>query len=335
MSTPPDDHPVRAAATEWLARRNNGGQGAQDQRAFLAWLNASEAHRQAYAQAEALWETLRDLDQVAGQQLAQARSFLHRRNKPPRRWGMAAALGVAVAAAAVLMVIGGGGLWITDRLSDRLSDRQDATYQTAVGQRRSIDLPDGSRLELNTDSLARVHYSRSVREIHLVQGQAVFTVAQDRDRPFDVMAGSGRVRDISTQFEVRRWPDRTTVAVLDGAVEVSPGPNRLPTRLSRGLSVGFSDAGALSAPQAIDLNTHAAWRDGRIVIQNQPLREVLQELGRYHGGSITVSRPSLMDLRLSGIVPTDDLALALRTVAAALPARLHQSGPQAWRLDPP
>ena len=64
------------------------------------------------------------------------------------------------------------------------------------------------------------------------------------------------------------------------------------------------------------------------------MREVLYELARYHGGSIAVGKVGLMDIRISGAVPTDDLELALRTVAAALPARLSQAGPQAWRLDP-
>lgn len=321
MAPTRDDNPIRAEAAEWLARRSNGGQGAQDQRAFLAWLNASEAHRQAYAEAEALWEALRDLDRVADRQLAQARGLLQRRRQPPlgRR--------VAVAAAVLLAV---GGLW----WSDLHSHLRDASHVTAVGRRQAIDLPDGSRLELNTDSQALVHYSRHVRVIRLLRGQAVFTVALDPGRPFDVIVGNGRVRDISTQFEVRRRTGRTTVAVLDGAVEVSPGPGRPAARLTRGLSLGFSDGGDLSAPQAVDINTHAAWREGRIVFQDQPLREVLEELARYHGGSIAVGKPGLMDVRISGAVPTDDLALALRTVAAALPARLSQAGPEAWRLDP-
>jgi transmembrane sensor len=321
VPVPPDNDALRADATEWLARRSNGGQNAQDQRAFLAWLNASESHRRAYAEAEDLWEALRGLDRVAERQLVQARGYVQRRRRP--------SAGRRAAIAAVVLLAAGGLWW-----ADQQSHLDDSRHVTAVGQRQAIDLPDGSRLELNTDSQALVHYSRHVREVRLLRGQAVFTVAMDHDRPFDVIVGQGRVRDISTQFEVRRWADRTRVAVLDGAVEVSPGPNRPPARLTRGLSVDFSDKGDLSAPRAIDINTHAAWRDGQIVFQNQTLREVLEELARYHGGSIAVGSPGLMDVRISGAVPTDDVALALRTVAAALPARLHQAGPQSWRLDP-
>lgn len=321
VPAPPDNDALRAEASEWLARRNNGGQNAQDQRAFLAWLNASESHRRAYAEAEDLWETLRDLDGVAQRHMVQARGFLQGRCRPP------AGRRVAVAA---LVMLATGGLW----WADLHSDVYDSSHATALGERQVIDLPDGSRLELNTDSQAVVHYSRHVREVRLLRGQAVFTVATDHDRPFDVIVDHGRVRDISTQFEVRRWPNRTTVAVLDGDVEVTPGPNRPAARLTRGLSLGFSDGGDLSAPRAIDINTHAAWREGRIVFTNQALREVLEELARYHGGSIAVGKPSLMEVRISGVVPTDDLALALRTVAAALPARLSQTGPQSWRLDP-
>lgn len=321
VPAPPDNDALRAEATEWLSRRNNGDQNAQDQRAFLAWLNASESHRRAYAEAEGLWETLRGLDRVAERHMVQARVFLQGRRRPPA--------GRRVAVAAVVMLAAGGLWW-----ADLHSHVDDSHHATGLGERQAIDLPDGSRLELNTDSQALVHYSRHVREVRLLRGQAVFTVAREHDRPFDVIVGRGRVRDISTQFEVRRWPNRTTVAVLDGAVEVTPGPNRPAARLTRGLSLGFSEGGEPSAPRAIDINTFSAWRQGQIVFQNQALREVLEELARYHGGSIAVGKPGLMDLRISGVVPTDDLALALRTVAAALPARLSQAGPQSWRLDP-
>lgn len=321
MPAPPDNDALRAEASEWLARRNNGGQNAQDQRAFLAWLNASESHRRAYAEAEGLWETLRGLDGVAERQLVQARGFLQRRRRPPA--------GRRMAVAALVMLTAAGLWW-----ADLHRHGYDSRHATALGERQAIDLPDGSRLELNTDSQALVHYSRHVRQVRLLRGQAVFTVATDHDRPFDVIVGQGRVRDISTQFEVRRWADRTSVAVLDGAVEVSSGADRPAARLTRGLSLGFSDGSGLSAPRAIDINTYAAWRDGQIVFQNQALREVLEELARYHGGSIAVGKSSLLDIRISGTLPTDDVAQALRTLAAALPARLRQAGPRAWRIDP-
>jgi transmembrane sensor len=174
---------IQATAAAWLARRSNGEHSAEDQRAFLGWLNASEDHREAFAKAEALWEQMRGLDGVADEQLAEARAFLARNRQQPvpvrRRYAMAA-----------LALITAGAVW----QADWLSYLNDQTYQTAVGQNQSIDLADGSRLELNTNSAAKVHYSRHGREVRLVYGQAAFTVAHGDHRPFEVYAGHGKIR---------------------------------------------------------------------------------------------------------------------------------------------
>ncbi len=160
LNDKPSPKEIQAEAAAWLARRNNGEHSAEDQRAFLVWLNANEANRAAFAKGEALWEQMRGLDSIAHQQLAEARAFLARNRPQP------ACRRIAVAA---LAFITAGVVW----QSDCLSYLNDQTYQTTIGGSQSIDLADGSRLELNTNSAAKVHYSRSGREVRLLFGQAV------------------------------------------------------------------------------------------------------------------------------------------------------------------
>lgn len=324
----PTDSPsakeIQATAAEWLARRSNGEHSAEDQRAFLVWLNASEEHREAFAKAEALWEQMRGLDDIAEQQLAEARAFLARNRQQQvqaparRRYAMAA-----------LALITAGVVW----QADWLSYLNDQTYQTAVGQSQSIDLADGSRLELNTNSAAKVHYSRHRREVRLVYGQAVFTVAHGDHRPFEVYAGQGKVRDIGTQFDVRYNGDLVSVAVLDGEVEVSGKLDSASTPLHRGQQLSYNPSGEVTSVQSIDVNTFSAWRERKLVFQAQPLKAVLEELGRYNQASITVTAPKILDTKVSGIFPTDNLPQALQTIATALPIKLTQTGTQSWQID--
>ncbi len=318
-SLPESDAREQAAA--WLARRNNGEHGAEEQRAFLVWINASAENREAYAEAEALWENLRGLDGVAGRQLAEARGYLARKRRRP-------VLRRLAAAAAVLLVAG-----LTWHL-DPLSYLDDQTYRTAQGQIRTIDLADGSRLELDTASEAHVHYSRREREIRLTRGRAAFTVAHGDARPFEVFAGQVKVRDIGTQFDVRHGVDGIAVAVLDGEVEVAGKPNDAPVALRRGQRIGYAPDGAAGPVQVVDINSYSAWREGKLVFQARPLREVLAELGRYQPASLTVTAPGILDTQVSGVFPTDNLEQALQTVAATLSIRLTRIGEQAWRIDP-
>jgi transmembrane sensor len=316
----PSANEIQATAAEWLARRSNGEHCAEDQRAFLVWLNASQANRDAFAKADALWEEMRGLDGVADQQLAEARAFLASSRQQParRRYALAA---LALIAASIV--------W----QADWLSYLNDQTYQTAVGQRQSIDLADGSRLELNTNSEARVHYSRHGREVRLTRGQAVFTVVHADSRPFHVYASHGKIRDIGTQFDVRYNDDWVSVAVLDGEVEVTGKPDSPPTPLHRGQQLSYKPSGEVTAVQGIDINTFSAWRERKLVFQGQPLKAVLEELGRYHRASITVTAPKILDTKVSGVFPTDNLPQAMQTIAMVLPIKLTQTGDQSWQID--
>lgn len=320
LTDTPSAKEIQATAAEWLARRNNGEHSAEDQRAFLVWLNANQANRDAFAKAEALWEQMRGLDGVADQQLAEARAFLVKNRQQPvhRRYAVAA-----------LALITAGVVW----QADWLSYLNDQTFQTAVGQTQSFDLADGSRLELNTNSAARVHYSRHGREVRLSRGQAVFTVAHEKNRPFNVYAGHGKIRDVGTQFDVRYNDDWVSVAVLDGEVEVTASVDALPKPLHRGQQLNYKPSGEVTSVQAVDINTFSAWRERKLVFQGQPLKEVLEELGRYHRASITVTAPKILDTKVSGIFPTDNLPQAMQTIAMALPIKLTQTGAQSWQID--
>ncbi len=241
----PSAKEIQATAAEWLARRNNGEHSAEDQRAFLVWLNANEANRAAFAKAEALWEQMRGLDSIADQQLAEARAFLVKNRQQPARHRYAVA---------TLALITAGVVW----QADWLSYLNDQTYQTAVGESRSIDLADGSRLDLNTNSAAKVNYSRAGREVRLVYGQAAFTVVHGDHRPFEVYAGKGKIRDIGTQFDVRYNDDWVSVAVLDGEVEVSGSVDAPPKPLHRGQQLSYTPSGEITSMQAVDIHTFSA-----------------------------------------------------------------------------
>jgi transmembrane sensor len=116
-------------------------------------------------------------------------------------------------------------------------------------------------------------------------------------------------------------------------VEASGTVDAAPQALLRGQRASFTASGDVMAIQPIDINTFSAWRERKLVFQGQPLKEVLEELGRYHRATITSTVPKAMDTKVSGIFPTDNLSQALQTIATALPFKLKQTGPQSWQID--
>ncbi len=179
-----------------------------------------------------------------------------------------------------------------------------------------------------------MHYSRREREIRLVSGRAVFTVAHGDMRPFEVFAGQVKVRDIGTQFDVRHRADGVAIAVHDGKVEVPGTASPAPVALRRGQRIGYAPDGAAGPVQVVDIDSYSAWREGKLVFQARPLREVLEELGRYQPASLTVTAPKVLDTQVSGVFPIGDLSQAMQTIAATLPVRIARTGESTWRIDP-
>ena len=311
----------QAEAARWLVRRRSEDCSDEERQAFLRWLNSDETHRQAYAEAERLWRDLGGMEQGAARHLAEARAHLARHRRRPL-WRRLRGCALAASLVATVALTAG---W--------LHDEDERVYRTAIGERQSALLADGSRLDLDTDSEVTVHYTWRRRELRLVRGQAAFAVAHGDGRPFDVHADAVRIRDIGTGFNVRRNANRIAVAVMAGAVEVFPSDGAPGRGLRQGQQLSLSPGLDSSAVVAVDAGEISAWRDGRLVFHALRLGDVLAELGRYHKASLDVSSPRILDIKVSGVFPTDDLALALRTVAATLPVKLTRIGPDRWRLD--
>jgi transmembrane sensor len=103
------------------------------------------------------------------------------------------------------------------------------TYITDIGERRSITLADGSTVDLNVRSRIRIEFSSGERDVELLDGQALFQVAKDKNRPFIVRSGDATVRAVGTEFDVYRKENGTTVTVLEGRVAVYSNERGKPT----------------------------------------------------------------------------------------------------------
>lgn len=126
---------------------------------------------------------------------------------------------LAAVAASMLLAVVTGTWFFTQR----------NTYTTGIGEQRSIVLSDGSTIQLNTGSRVRVRYSDAERDVDLLEGQALFRVAKNHDRPFVVDTNGARVRAVGTEFDVYRKYGGTVVTVIEGKVAVLGKPHALST----------------------------------------------------------------------------------------------------------
>lgn len=309
-----------AAASEraayWFARLRADDCSKVDRQRFDAWLAESDVHRWEYDRLHLMWE---ELDGLKGQLQPVGVASRPRAAGRPLRWF--SSFGWPPLAAAVLLIAVGIGWFGVDGASVQ-------SYVTAKGEQRSITLPDGSVAQLGTDTLLTVEMSAKLRKVRLEKGEALFTVAHE-ERPFEVAAGNGVIRDIGTQFDVRRDDRRVAVAVLKGAVEVRLGSTAggdagATLALSKGQQAFYSENG-LSAISPADEKTVTAWRSGKLVFDGTPLADVVRELNRYHDRRIVIADPALSVLKVSGVFNANNLDGLLRVIPQVLPVQVENA----------
>lgn len=296
---PPEEtqDPDVLEAIKWFVRLRDEEATDDDRRAFEAWLNESPAHQDAWERANRLWDRF----SLAG--VAQAQ---RRRSTLSRRTLLGGA-GVAVFAAA------GGGYWLTH-------PELGADYRTDAGERRTVVLPDGTRVELASLSALSVRFDDTVRRTLLFSGEAYFDVARDAARPFVVEAKGGSVQALGTRFDVKIAESTVVVTVTQHAALIRFGASP-PARVEQGFQVNY-DAQGLGPIAKANLDAVEAWRQDLLIFKELPLAQVLIELGRYRRGRIVLLDRRLGAMPVTGVFDTRQADAALQTIAEALPIRL-------------
>lgn len=301
-------------AIDWLVLLRSGDISAQSRAAFETWLRADAAHRQAFAEAEALWG-------VAATAVQQSDNGEAGRQRRSGRRLPTAAPGVWAAAAVVMLSVALAWSPVTDWAA--------SDYRTGIGEQRRITLSDGSQVLLNTDTAIALEWSAARRAVVLRHGQAEFQVAKDSARPFVVTAGDTAVTALGTVFAVYADPaGGVEVSVSEHAVKVElvNEADQAGVRVDTGQRLSHR-AGAALTPAlpgaSAELN---AWTRGKLIFEDRLLAEVVAELNRYSRAKIVITAADLKQRRLSGVFPLD-AEQVLEAVQALLKIRTTRLGP--------
>lgn len=199
-----------------------------------------------------------------------------------------------------------------------------ADARTATGERRNLTLPDATSVHLNTASALDVRFDDRQRLAILVSGEVLIQTSLDATvpaRPFRLQTRHGVLRAIGTRFVVRQEERHTRVAVLDGAVEISPRKSPSGRILNAGKQTRFGDADIEASttvePDATD------WTLGLLRARHMPLGEFLAELSRYRPGILRCD-PAAAGLRISGFYQLSDTDAVLRALTDVLPIRIRR-----------
>lgn len=314
------DEARREDAAAWVVRLEAGDLAEAQAVAFDAWLSSDPENAAAFDAALAVSQA------YALASADVARGLSGRRAIPQTGRRAFIGMGAAAAAAVVAVVI-----------APQLSGPQGETYITAKGERRTVQLADGSTVDLNGGTHLSVVLARDGRRVALASGQAVFDVTHDPRRPFTVAAGDRTVSVVGTQFDVRRLGGKVSVTVARGAVEVRPtaGAAGRAYRLHPGQRLDHVEGAAQARVAAAAPDEVLGWRSGKLVYRQQPLSEVVADLNQQFPTPLRIEDPGLAATPISGVLILDDQAAVIRRLALLVPISAVRSGPDlVLRRDP-
>jgi transmembrane sensor len=277
-------NPIEQQAAQFIERRDCAVWSSEDQAELEGWVAASPAHRIAYLRLDAGWKH------------AERLAALRPRERSLRRHVSLRAAGTIAAALGFLACIGGGVAYYS-------ALPKFSTYATRVGERETLTLRDGSRVELNTNTVIQISDDLDRRHIRLERGEAFFDVVHDKNNPFVVSAGAGKVTDIGTKFVVRRDNERIRVIMLQGVARFDGDANG--TQKSIVLRAGDD---MLASAEGISLGRKSigetaretSWRHGVLIFNETPLAEVAAEFNRYNRTKLVIGDPAAAKMEIGG-----------------------------------
>jgi transmembrane sensor len=303
---------ISAEACAWVAQLESGNLSRADIAALKEWVSRSPAHA----------SEIQAIASLSGQlsELTECMSFVgqaRRDNKIIRRRAP-----LISAFAAIVALIG-----ILSFSYSVLNNPPTETLQlaTLTGEYETYTLSDGSVVNLNTSSRLEVEFSKKMRRIRLISGEALFDVVSDPNRPFIVYAGSSESEALGTSFSVKLHNHIAELSVLEGVVSFSHNTIKSAQdseRLLRQkvvLNAGQGIALDIDSPQDVTLSAarietiperemlrRISWTEGLLEFSDTPFREVIQEVNRHIRSPLRIGDERLYEKRIGGIYRAGD-----------------------------
>lgn len=329
---------VKEQAALWLIRISDNTLAPDELDDLRDWIGRSDFHREYLIQLSQNWDDMAVLQELA-ELFAVPRAKAALKNRSglsmlANRWSFP---GFAAAASFVVCAV---------ILAYSLAIDPAMTLQTAIGERRTEQLDDGSVLTMNTGSELSVEYSGDNRIVRLNRGEVNFKVAKDPHRPFVVYAGDGLVWAVGTAFNIRLEENGVDLTVTEGRVKVYSGitPSEpLPVLIadmadtesvppSNRQNEAFVEAGEVlqynqviaqkGEVQAEQLQKKLAWQSGALIFKGETLEQAVVEIRRYTDKKLQIVDPAIKDRKVGGYYKTDDIDSLLRSMSQSYGIRV-------------
>jgi len=307
---------LQEQACLWISRLDR--QLSDDEVAQLGlWLEQSPQHHQTLLEMASYWDDLTVLNQLST--LFPLQQTVKTFSQRYSRFAVAASL-VLVSLLSVNLIFDGS------LLSSGQYQANNRSLTTLVGEQANFMLPDGSKINLNTDSIVEVAFSSAHRTLTLIKGEASFDVAKDKNRPFTVTVGTQSFTALGTVFNVQKKDDKEMeLLVTEGRVLITkseqslealatamanhdddPLPGTIVTSGEKAVIEEDVETPVIKVPLE-QLQRDLAWQQGMLIFEGEPLEQALIEVSRYTNTKFELIDPQLASLKVAGYFKAGDI----------------------------
>lgn len=262
--------------------------------------------------------------------------------------------------AAVVSLMGFGYMWYSSRpeipsAESPTMSAQVSLYKTKKGEKKVFELPDGTKVTLNSESSLAVEdaFNSSDRQVSLI-GEGFFEVAKDPDKPFILHTNDFDIRVLGTSFNVKSYPDelRSEALLVEGTIEMkSKGeqgnsiivkPNQKVIVYRNNLAL--MPAQELQKKQAVKVSlkeiaiqdltqdegkagvADIAWKENRLAIDDQDFMSLKRILERWYDVDIAIESKAVRDYRFTATFSTESITQVLIALQKVQPFKYEING---------
>lgn len=250
-----------------------------------------------------------------------------------------------LAAAAVLLLV----VAVWNFTGENSFYKKNTSIQTRLGEKRSVRLPDGSQVILNSGSTLYMDngFNKTNRAIKL-EGEAYFDIAHNHSLPFVIRTGAMKLSVLGTAFNVRAYTDEKAeiTSLIRGKVEITvPEENEVSAahryilvpyqklivakqatiteqpaqnKVNRPAASNGIQIDSLRKSQLGDI-TEIAWIANKLVFDNEPMATVADKIEKWYGIKVIIEAPELNSISCSGSFDTEPLDKVLESMQFSIP----------------
>ncbi|GAT62008.1 FecR family protein [Paludibacter jiangxiensis] len=236
------------------------------------------------------------------------------------RWSLPFGKLMKYAAAAVIPVMLGVGAYLL--IANLAHDNnKEMIVSVENGQKANLQLPDGTKVWLNSGSSIRYDKSYNQHDrIIALEGEAYFEVAKDKKRPFIVKANAVSVRAVGTAFDVKAYTndDAITTTLIEGKVNVFDKTTT--SQLLPNQKITFNKSNhTFDKVQVYDAAIAGLWKNNQLAFDSETLEDIAKVLERMYNIQVVFDSEQIKQIRFSGKIKNNSLESVLQLISLTSP----------------